>query len=105
MKYATMQSVTCRGCGDIEIVSSVDVTVFPGSQNMSVTQQSLGRMTAEPEQDYVARLPARMGRHSRSTNRSLKSIPSPYIMHLSVNVTASVHTHDHAHARTHTHSE
>jgi len=29
MKYATMQSATCRRCGHIELVSSVDATIFP----------------------------------------------------------------------------
>ena len=52
MKYATLQWVTCRGCGNIELVSSTDATIFAGSQSISVTNQTPGLMTGEPEQDY-----------------------------------------------------
>jgi hypothetical protein len=52
-----------------------------------------------------ARLPARMGRHSRSTNRSRKSIPSPYLMYLSVTVSCLEREGQCVHSWSHTHTE
>jgi hypothetical protein len=76
MKYVTTQSVTCRGCGDIEMVLSVDATIFEGSQDTSVTHQSLGRMTGEPEQDHGAGCqPEWTDRHGPRTDHGKVFLP------------------------------
>jgi len=49
-----------------------------------------------------ARLPARMGRHSRSTNRSRESIPCPYLTHLSVTESCLEREGQCAHSWSHT---